>query len=115
MTDPTDSEFDPPPSLSPQELARWETRGIPELTELLYWRWDPIGVSWAFPSAADEYHHYAKPLIDSLHTGASPQDIASALHEFERTWITLETSDERRLEVAALVAVGAVALVAIGW
>jgi hypothetical protein len=40
--------------------------------------WDPIGVSHA-PEAANEYDGYLGPIVERLHDGASPEELASYL------------------------------------
>lgn len=37
----------------------WTATGRDELRQLLYWRWDPIGVNDHFPNTHGEYDHYA--------------------------------------------------------
>lgn len=37
----------------------WTASGKSQLRQLLYWRWDPIGVNYAFPDNHDEYDRYA--------------------------------------------------------
>jgi hypothetical protein len=44
----------------------WTATGRDELRQLLYWRWDPIGVNHEFPDTHREYDHYAdsmRPLL----------------------------------------------------
>jgi hypothetical protein len=36
------------------------------LRELLYWRWDPIGVNDEFPTTHDEYDRYADAMRDLM-------------------------------------------------
>src|SRR3954468_15284766 len=58
-------------SLSEEEYARWGNEaGFAELRQLLFWRWDPIGVGDAFPVTADEYDLYARVLLSRLRAGA---------------------------------------------
>jgi hypothetical protein len=73
-----------PPRLTPEQHAAWAAEGLRQLRQLLYWRWDPIGVSAAFPRTEDEYDAYASVLISRLRDGASPDDVAAYLHGVER-------------------------------
>jgi hypothetical protein len=53
--------------LTGSELVRWWTEtGERELCQLLYWKWDPIGVSDSFPWAIDEYDGYASQILSAL-------------------------------------------------
>jgi hypothetical protein len=56
---------------------RWQLR------QLLYWKWDPIGVNDSFPLTCDEYDTYAGLLVTRLRDGADPAEIARFLQEFE--------------------------------
>jgi hypothetical protein len=73
---------------------------LAELEQLLYWRWDPIGVSESFPSATDEYGDYARDLTRLLRAGAGVDTIAEYLRFVEDEWIQLPTSSEARVDVA---------------
>lgn len=71
-------------NLDSEEFARWWSEtGERELRQLLFWRWDPIGVSDAFPNTADEYDDYAPQIVSALRTGASEHDIDALLATFE--------------------------------
>lgn len=71
----------------PKELngsaAWWDETGEYELRQILHWRWDPIGISNAFPYAADEYHNYSSVLVDSLRARASASQISELLATIE--------------------------------
>jgi hypothetical protein len=71
--------------LADEEFERWwaET-GERELRELLYWAWDPIGVSSSFPYAVDEYDGYAPALVRALRAEASETEIAAMLEAVQR-------------------------------
>ena len=48
--------------LSNDAYADWfRKKGSGELSQILYWCWDPIGVNDAFPSSAGEYDRYVSP------------------------------------------------------
>ena len=49
----------------------WSETGERELRQLLFWKWDPIGVNPFFPRTADEYDGYATQVVTALRTGAS--------------------------------------------
>jgi hypothetical protein len=44
----------------------WESVGQDQLRQLLYWRWDPIGINSEFPNTNDEYDHYAEAMRELL-------------------------------------------------
>lgn len=77
-----------------------DERHLAELGQLLYWRWDPIGVSESFPSATDEYGDYARDLMGLLRAGAGVDTIAGYLRFVEDEWIEVPTSSEVRVDVA---------------
>src|SRR3954451_22436586 len=64
-----------------QHAAWWRQAGEQELRELLFWRWDPIGVSGSFPNARDEYDAYAPRVAALLRGGASGEGIHPALDQ----------------------------------
>ncbi len=67
-------------ALSAEDRGLWFGEGGDrQLRELLYWRWDPIGVNHAFPNTRDEYDRYAGTLGGLLVRGASPVEIEKAL------------------------------------
>lgn len=90
--------------MSRDELQKWAKQAFLELRQLLYWRWDPIGVSDSFPITAGEYDHYAQVLIGRLRQGMTPQEIADYLREVEQTQIGMGTSEQSCLAVGELVA-----------
>jgi hypothetical protein len=61
-------------SVAPNNLrlegARWERwwqeTGEYEQSQVLHWKWDPIGVARAFPYAANEYDRYAPQIAAAL-------------------------------------------------
>jgi hypothetical protein len=71
--------------LSTDDFARWwKETGERELRQLLYWVWDPIGVSGSFPWAADEYDGYASQVVQALRKGKDEADIATMLQTIEQ-------------------------------
>jgi hypothetical protein len=66
------------------EAAWWRERGERELRQILFWRWDPIGIQDELPYTTDEYDHYAPRVLEALRRGASPGDIGALLGSFER-------------------------------
>jgi hypothetical protein len=61
----------------------WRQTGERELRQLLYWRWDPLNVSTEFPYTWGEYDGYAPQIVSALRRGATRDEIAAALREFE--------------------------------
>ena len=89
--------------LSEQEYAQWrQEAGFPQLRQILFWRWDPLGVDDAFPVTADEYDSYVKVLLSRLRRGMEASEIASYLLEVER-----DSMGRRYTDDAVLVALGA--------
>jgi hypothetical protein len=94
-----------PVDLTREQFARWwRETGERELSQVLYWRWDPIGVSDGFPLAADEYDDYGPGVVALLRAGASQEDVADHLGFIERETIGVAEHPERCAEVAALLA-----------
>lgn len=71
--------------LSEEQYGEWTMQsGFGELRQILYWRWDPIGVDNAFPITADEYDSYVEGLLSRLWRGIQPAAIADCLRQAER-------------------------------
>ena len=54
------------PLTGPELVRWWAETGERELRQLLYWKWDPIGVNDSFPWAVDEYDGYAPQILSAL-------------------------------------------------
>lgn len=68
--------------LSAEEHARWwKEAGGWQLRQLLYWKWDPIGVNDGFPWTYDEYDTYAGQVITQLRNEADAAEIARYLKD----------------------------------
>lgn len=88
--------------LSEEEYARWwQEAGLPQLRQILFWRWDPIGVDDDFPVTEDEYDRYATTLLSRLRHGIDAAGVADYLLEVERGMM-----GRRYTEDAALRALG---------
>ncbi len=86
----------PPVRLAPEDEARWwRERGQRELGQILYWRWDPIGVQDDLPYSEGEYDSYAPRVLAALQRGASPGEIAALLANVERVEIGMSAGDSR--------------------
>ena len=95
MTEPVD--------LTRDQFARWWREiGERELRQVLYWRWDPIGVAGSFPITADEYDDYGPGVVALLLAGASGEDVADHLAFLERETIGVLHDETRCAEVATL-------------
>jgi hypothetical protein len=93
-----------PQELTAAEFARWwRETGERELCQVLFWRWDPLGVSDYFPNTADEYDRYAPGVVALLRLGV-PEDVLAAHLDFlEREPMGLPPRDAtNRTEVAEL-------------
>jgi hypothetical protein len=85
-------------TLSEEEYARWwKETGFAELRQLLFWRWDPLGVDDAFPVTADEYDRYAGVLLSRLRAGATAGQVAECLLDVERSSMGQRFSDDAKL------------------
>lgn len=80
--------------LTDEEFERWwDETGKRELRELLYWAWDPIGVSDSFPYAVDEYDGYARRIVQALRTSTSGTEVTAMLESVERDQMGLGRAD----------------------
>jgi hypothetical protein len=93
-----------PVDLTREQFARWwRETGDSELRQVLFWRWDPIGVSDYFPNSTDEYDSYGPGVVALLRAGAGEEDVADHLGFVERETMGLPVDDPgRRAEVAEL-------------
>jgi hypothetical protein len=65
-------------SLTDEEHRRWwRETGEAELRQLLYWRWDPIGVNDGFPTNEGEYDAYLLRVYRTLRDSAGTRDAAA--------------------------------------
>jgi len=94
--------------LSPEERQRWwHEAGRGQLRQLLFWRWDPIGVNDDFPFTFDEYDSYAEPIGSLLGQGAAVDEIAAFLQGTEKDEMELGGGagpDDHCHQVARLIA-----------
>jgi hypothetical protein len=89
-------------ALTPEQYAAWrEQVGLSELCQILFWRWDPIAVAFAFPRTANEYDDYARVLLSRLQGGVSPEEIAAYLEKAETDAMGVRASPSAtRLDVS---------------
>jgi hypothetical protein len=88
--------LDPP--LDEEDRAKWRAEGIAQLAQILYWRWDPLGMSQLFPDTAGEYDQYAEKLVDLLGLGVVDGDVGGQLGSWERIAIGApRTSSQEKL------------------
>lgn len=85
--------------LSAEDAGAYEA-----LDRLLFRQWDPIGVYDA-DGPDDEYRAYLPRFWELVRTGATDAEVIQYLAEIERDRITVETSDEHRLDIARKAAV----------
>jgi hypothetical protein len=92
--------------LTAEQFARWwRETGERELRQILFWQWDPIGISWYFPTTADEYDGYTSGVVLLLRSGASEEELADHLRFVEREAMGLLRDDaDHRAEVAQMLA-----------
>ena len=71
--------------LEPKQWAKWwEESGERELRQILFWRWDPIGVADEFPYTQEEYDGYVAQVASLLRDAASLDAVADYLGAVER-------------------------------
>lgn len=96
--------------LSMEEHARWwKEAGGWQLRQILFWKWDPIGVvqMFGFPAAYDEYDSYAGQIVAVMKKGGDATEVEQELGEFEEQRMGLATTDlaqSHREEVAEFIA-----------
>jgi hypothetical protein len=81
----------------------WRECGSRELRELLFFEWDPIGLSRLADSPLDEYDHYAGTIVRRLRAGSSLDELAAVLDDFRRD-MGLDAADEPPADAAAKIA-----------
>ena len=91
-----------PGDLTAERFARWwKQTGERELRQVLYWRWDPLGVSDYFPSTADEYDGYAPGVVALLRLGVGDDVVAQHLEYLEREPMALPPGESERCAATA--------------
>ncbi len=92
------------PLTGPELVRWWSDTGERELCQLLYWKWDPIGVSDSFPWAIDEYDSYAAQILSALRD-MKTDALETLLAEIEvRAMGLSEVPKERHRAVASVIA-----------
>jgi hypothetical protein len=92
-----------PEDLTAEQFQRWwKETGERELRQVLFWRWDPIGISDEFPATADEYDSYAPGIAALLRLGVDEKALAEHLGFVERELMALPKQD--RADTAGLIA-----------
>jgi hypothetical protein len=92
-------------ALTDAEHAEWfRAQGEEQLRELLFWRWDPIGVADAFPATWDEYDAYAPRVVAVLRGGGDADAVAAELDAIARDVIGLPAPEAARRGAEAIVA-----------
>ena len=88
--------------LTQDEFARWWSEtGERELRQLLFWKWDPIGVNPVFPRTANEYDGYAPQVVAALRNGASEMAIIDLFRTFEHDHMGLSAASVDQLQPLA--------------
>lgn len=85
--------------LSPEDIEFYK-----RADEVLFYLWDPIGVSKT-PEARDEYYGYLSVVFSMFKQGKSPEEVASYLTQVERDRMGLSGAskqEEGNLEIAML-------------
>ena len=87
----------------------WEDVGQDQLRQLLYWRWDPIGINSEFPNTSGEYDRYADGMRELMVLDHDQEDLrAKVLKALRQAQVAMGLggrtgSEESRQEAAALV------------
>jgi hypothetical protein len=89
------------PLTDAEHAAWWDAHGEEQLRELLFWRWDPIGVDTAFPATWDEYDRYAPRVVAVLRAGGDAAAVAAELAAVEHEVMGLHGRDDARRAAAA--------------
>lgn len=84
-----------------QKMASPELELYRRVDEVLYYVWDPIGVSWG-PAARDEYQRYLPKVFALLQEGVGAPSVAAYLDEVATTRMGLEARPEHSMRVAQL-------------
>jgi hypothetical protein len=93
--------------LTSEQYARWSNdTGLRELRQILYWRWDPLGVSDDFPVTEDEYDSYAQMLLGRLRQGLDEDGIADYLLAVEKESMGQRLSSNEHLRHVADLVLG---------
>lgn len=71
----------------------WRQRGFPELRQILYWTWDPIGVNSAFPRTESEYDDCALQVAGLLARGADLGAVARYLFDAGRSFLGIDDAE----------------------
>ena len=74
------------------------------IDEILFWVWDPIGISTECATRG-EYEIYVPKILELVLSNEKPEPIADALREIAETKIGFDSTDESRkhdLKVAEL-------------
>ncbi len=69
--------------------------------EILFYLWDPIGIS-DVPQTRDEYHHYLGPVFSKLMQNSTPTEIADYLVMVETQNMGLSPNKEHALKIAKI-------------
>lgn len=88
----------------PDDVRWWADTGARELGELLYWRWDPIGVAAEFPASIGEYDAYVPPVRAALDRSApdgAVDAVAVCLATIEADAMGLDPVDDARVRETA--------------
>jgi hypothetical protein len=91
------------PLTDAEHAAWWDARGEEQLRELLFWRWDPIGVDTAFPHTWDEYDAYAPRVVAVLRAGGDAAAVAAELAAIARDVIGLAAPEAAERAAPAIV------------
>lgn len=84
-----------------QKSASPELELYSRVDEVLYYAWDPIGVSWC-PAARDEYQAYLPKVLALLREDVGAPLVAAYLDEVATTRMGLEARPEHSMRVAQL-------------
>ncbi|MGD1945538.1 MAG: hypothetical protein ACFB0A_04525 [Croceivirga sp.] len=69
--------------------------------EVLYYLWDPIGVS-TIPEARDEYYSYLPKVFEYLNNGADKIKIGQYLNKIQKASMGLDPNYSRNIEIAEI-------------
>jgi hypothetical protein len=90
-------EVPEPEDITAEQFARWwKETGERELRQVLFWRWDPIGVADYFPNTVGEYDDYPPGIAALLRLGVNAEGVGEHLEFLEREPMGLAAPDPDR-------------------
>ena len=84
-----------------KNLSKSENELYQRIDEILFYLWDPIGVSFD-PEAREEYYSYIPQVFSMLKNGSNEEELLKYLYIIEKENMCLNPSKEKIKEVVEL-------------